>query len=177
MSTLLAHLGREHCPVAELSQLLARHSGRREFASELIAVLPQLDPETTHRAAWLLRQLAADHPLDERDLARIAEQTDASDHWLFRLTYCQFWAETACPPPLRDQVFPYLQLCAADRRVIVRAWALSAMLHFQSDRAYRKQVRVSLRTAQRDPSKAMQARLRQLAAKGLVPPETLSPAC
>jgi hypothetical protein len=164
MSPLLASLGREGVNVAALARLQAHSGAKPGFVSEVITVLGQLDPEVAYRAVWLLRKAAAESRLDERDWARIAELVDASDHWIYRLTLCQLFAEAACLPALRAQVFPFLQRCFTDRRVIIRAWALSAMLRFRDDPVYRLAIQRTLRIAQRDPAKSMQARLRRLQA-------------
>lgn len=163
MGPLIESLGREHLPVAALRAIHAQWRARPEFASQLISALGQLDPAVACRAVWLLRRQAAESPLRESELARIVELVDGSEHWIYRLTLCQLFAATGCPPASRDDLFPFLQRCFADRRVIIRAWALTAMLRFRDDPAYRRAIRQCERQAQRDPGKAMQARLRQLA--------------
>jgi hypothetical protein len=162
MGPLLAYLGRERLPVAALARLYAQSGAAPGFVAAVIMALGQLDPAITYRAAWLLRKAAAKAHLDGQDWARIAELADASGHWIHRLTMCQLFAESACPPALRAQVFPFLQRCFVDRRVIIRAWALTAMLLFRNDPAYRPAIQRTLRAARRDPGKSMQARLRRL---------------
>lgn len=167
MSPLLEYLARERVTAAALESVYGQSGARPEFVPGLIAVLGQLDPNVAYRAVCLLRRAAAESPLREDDWRRIAELVDGSEHWLYRLTMCQLFAEAACPPALREQVFPFLQRCFADRRVIVRAWALTAMARFRDDPAYRQEIQRLWRTAKRDPRKSMQARLRRI--KGSLP--------
>lgn len=162
MHPLLRDLGRERLSVATLERLHAQSGAQPGFVAAVISALGQLDPDIAYQAVWLLRKAAAESRLSETDLARIAELVDASPHWIYRLTMCQLFAETGCPAALRDQLFPFLCQCFNDRRVIIRAWALTAMLRFGEDPAFRREIRQNRRTAERDPAKSMQARLRHL---------------
>lgn len=163
MHPLLHELGRERLSIAALARLHARSGTQPGFVAAAISALGQLDSEIAYQAVWLLRKAAAESRLSEADLARIVELVDASPHWIYRLTMCQLFAETGCPAALRDQLFPFLRQCFTDRRVIIRAWALTAMMWFADDPAYRREIRQNLRTAGRDSAKSMQARLRDLA--------------
>lgn len=162
MSALLSHLSRPHLTALDLSSLYTQFRTRPDFTADLIAALDHLDPDLTHRALSLLTQLARTSPLAPEDLARIADRLDASEHWLHRLTACQLLSSTPIPPELGSDVVPFLQRCFTDRRVIIRAWALTAMLPFRTDPRFRPDVLAALRLARRDPAKSMQARLRQL---------------
>jgi hypothetical protein len=148
--------------VAELKSLYDRFKARPEFVAEVITTLHQLEPEAAWRAVWLLRRAAAESKLHQPDLGKIAGFIDGSDHWIFRLALCQLFSEAGVFPELREPVFPFLQRCFADRRVILRAWALTAMMGLEEDPAYRRTVRRLRRVAGHDSSKVMQARLRRL---------------
>jgi hypothetical protein len=162
MGSLLESLGRERLPVSTLQKLLDQWSARPEFVAQTISALGQLDADLAYQAVWLLRRPAEESRLGEPDLARIVELVDASPHWIYRLTMCQLFAETGCPAALRDQLFPFLRQCFTDRRVIIRAWALTAMTRFEDDPVYRPEIRQCRRAAARDRAKSMQARLRHL---------------
>lgn len=162
MSVLLGYLGRERLTVTQLEQLYEQGKARPGFVDDVIAALGQLDPENAHRALWLLRKIAGEAGLDAAAISRVMEYVDVSTHWLFRLTLCQLLAETKCPPALADEVFSFLKKSFGDRRVIVRAWALTAVLQLPRRREREGKIREMVRTAERDPAKSMQARLRRL---------------
>ncbi len=162
MSVLLGYLGRERLTVTQLEQLYEQGKARPGFVHEVIATLGQLDPEKAHRALWLLRKVSAESCLDAAAVSRVIECSDVSEHWLFRLTLCQLLAETTCPPEAAEDAFSVLRKCFDDRRVIIRAWALTALVRLPRDRAREGEIRERVRAAERDPAKSMQARLRHL---------------
>jgi hypothetical protein len=155
-------LDRERMSVAGLERIyltLAREPG---FLSAALRALRELDESRAYRASWLLGRFARDQALDEMTLKAIAEAAEESSHWIVRLNLCQLFARAGCPASLREKLFPFLDDCMRDPRAIIRAWALSALMPFAADREYRLAVRQHLLRARRDPSKAMQARLRKL---------------
>ena len=162
MPALLAHLARDRLTARDLNALFTQFHAQPDFARDLISALDQLDPDLTYRALSLLLKLARASLLSSADLARLIDRLDASDHWLHRLTACQLLAAQPLPPDLGPDIFPFLERCFGDRRVIIRAWALTAMMAFQSHPRFRAATRAALRTARRDPAKSMQARLRQI---------------
>jgi hypothetical protein len=162
MSALLEYLGRDGVDVSSLRSLYERLGAREEFVRDVIGALGQLDTQEAWRAVWLLKRSAADSKLGRDDLRKIAELVDSSEHWVFRLTMCQLFAETGCFREFREQVFSFLQRNFDDRRAIIRAWALSAMADFEGDPLYRRSIQQMRRAAEQDHSKAMQARLRRL---------------
>ncbi len=162
MSAVLPHLTRPHLSARDLASFYTHFHADPDFISDLIAALDHLDPDLTHRALSLLTKTARSSPLPTPDLARIVDRLDASDHWLHRLTACQLLSAQPIPTELGDDVFPFLQRCFTDRRVIIRAWALTAMLSLRRDPRFRPAVAAALRLARRDPAKSMQARLRQI---------------
>ena len=165
MSALLPHLSRDHLTARDLNACYDHFRTRPDFIPDLISALDQLDPDLTYRALALVLKLARTSPLSSEDLARIVDRLDASDHWLHRLTACQLLSAARLPPELGSDIVPFLQRCFTDRRVIIRAWALTAMLSFRSDPRFRSTVDASLRLARRDRAKSMQARLRQILLK------------
>lgn len=162
MSALLALLSRDRLTSRDLDDLHAQFHTRPDLISDLIAALDQLDADIAYRAMTLLLKIARSSLLSARDFTRIADRLDASDHWIYRLTACQLLAAQPIPHDLGGDVFPFLQRCLTDRRVIIRAWALTAMLPFRRDPRFRPAVAAALRLARRDPAKSMQARLRQI---------------
>lgn len=130
--------------------------------ADCIALLQQLDSEYLWRALWLLRRSAEEAPLTGEDLERITEAVDEPMHWLTRLCLCQLLATTGCPESLRGAVAPMLCRSFEDRRVIVRAWALSALWTFVEDPLHGRRIRALRRVAAKDSQKSMQARLRHL---------------
>lgn len=162
MSVLLAELSRDHVPVIALKRLYERHHASPSLVSDLLAAIDHLDADLAHRAVWLLRRCVESGRFDTDDLARLIDHLDASDHWIYRLTLCQLLSAVALPENLRDQTFPFLERSFTDRRVIVRAWALTAMTRFISDRRFSAVIKTMLRAARRDPQKSMQARLRAI---------------
>jgi len=165
MNPLLELIGRDGVDVTALRSVYDRCGAHPKFVSHAIGTLGQLASDDAWRAVWLLKRAVADLDLNGEDLRKIAELVDSSDHWVFRLTTCQLLAATGCPPELREQVFPFLQRCFGDRRTIIRAWALSGLIGFESDPLYRGSIQQMKRAAQRDSSKSMQARLRRLKPK------------
>lgn len=133
-----------------------------EFAADCVWALRQLDAEKAWRAAWLLKRLAQDGRLSDAELGAIAELSEEVNHWLARLMLCQLFAAAGCPDTFRGSLYPYLRECAGDQRVIVRAWAITALLRFRTVPGRRAEVDSLLRAARLEPSKAMRARLRRL---------------
>ncbi|HEY0946129.1 MAG TPA: hypothetical protein VGD81_12710 [Opitutaceae bacterium] len=161
-SSLLGLLTRDAVKVAELEAIYARQGGSPGFAADAIWAMRQLDADLAWRAVWLLKRHAREHPLAEADLLRIASCADEATHWVSRLTLCQMFSDTGWPASANDTVFPFLVESFANRRVIIRAWAVSALLRLKAHPKYREQVTAILRKARADSGKAMQARLRQL---------------
>lgn len=162
MSVLLGYLGRERVSAAQLERLYEQGKARPGFATEVVAALAQLDPDIAHRAVWLLRKLAGETRLDDAAMRRVVEYIDASGHWIFRLTLCQLFAETDCPRDVADDVRAFLRKNVEDRRVIIRAWALTALMRMPRELVSESERQQLWRAAERDPAKSMQARLRLL---------------
>jgi len=164
MNNLLDLLAKESVKVAALERIYADTPEHPEFAREAIRAMRLLDSDITWRAVWLLKRLARDRKLSEADLVRLASCADEMSHWAARLNLCQLFATTGCPLAAREALYPYLVECFANRRVMLRSWAISALVEFQDDPKYRKQVAAMLRQARTDSGGSMIARLRQLAA-------------
>lgn len=158
-------LSRDAVRVAELEAIYSANSDRADLAREAVHALGVLDSVYAWRALWLLRRAAVDETISSSLLARVVEGVGGCEHWAARLVACQLFAAAPCPATAREELFPFLQRCLTDRRVIIRAWALTALLHFVHDRRYCGAVGRALRQARRDPAKAMQARLRRIAAQ------------
>ena len=166
MNNLLDLLAKESVKVAALERIYADAHAHPEFAGEAIRAMRLLDSDVSWRAVWLVKRLARDRKLSEADLVRLAACAEEMSHWAARLNLCQLFATTGCPLAARDALYPYLVACFANRRVMIRAWAISALVEFQDDPKYRKQVAAMLRQARTDPGGSMIARLRQLSAGG-----------
>ncbi|HEY5551481.1 MAG TPA: hypothetical protein VIK52_06320 [Opitutaceae bacterium] len=132
------------------------------FFAEVATALELLDGDASWRAVWFLRQAADECLLSEADIKKVPRNVEASRHWAARLLLCQIFAQVECPESERETVFEFLVKCFADRRVIIRAWALSAMWPLRRDPRFRNEVQRCMRAARKDPGKAMQARLRHL---------------
>lgn len=162
MNNLLSLLAKDSASVAVLEAIYAGERDHPEFAIDAIWALRQLDADSAWRAVWLLMRLAQEQRLSETELTRIAECAEEQTQWISRLAICQLFSAMRCPVSARETLFPFLADCFADRRVIVRAWAISALASFREDPAYRSQVIAMFRQARSDPRKSMQARLRHL---------------
>lgn len=168
MNNLLNLLGKDAIKVAQLERIYDAHSANQNLAAEAIRAMQQLDSDVAWRAVWLLKGLAREHRLGEADLVRLAQCAEEMPHWAARLNLCQLFATTGCPASVRETLYPYLVDCFANRRPMIRAWAIAALVEFQSDEEYRKPVRAMLRQAQADPAGSIQARLRRM---GIKPPK------
>jgi hypothetical protein len=162
MNNLLSLLSKEAVKVAHLERIYAAHGASADFATEAIRAMRQLDADVAWRAVWLLKRLAVAHRLREADLIKITQCAEEMTHWAARLNLCQLLAATGCPAAARETLFPYLVECFANRRPMIRAWAISVLVSFQDDERYRKPVTAMLHEAQADPAASMQARLRRL---------------
>lgn len=160
--SLHALLGQPRVMVADLERWYVQARADPRVTRDAIAAMEQCDAAVAWRAVWVLRQRALDDRITPADLVRIALAADGVTHWAGRLLLCQMFARTGCPEAGREALGPFLQECMRDKRVITRAWALSALCHFRSDPELKRVIEAHLRTARRDPGKAMQARLRQL---------------
>jgi len=161
MSYLLPLTSEHRVSVRSLENIYAAHGHREEFVGDVFRLFDLLDHENLWQPLWLLKACARDNRLSEDRVAQLVGHLDGFTHWISRLTLCQLLAQTGCPAALRDDVYPVLADCFSDRRVIIRAWALSALIRFDEPR-FQKPVATMLRSAQKDPNKSMQARLRKL---------------
>lgn len=127
-----------------------------------ITALRQLDPEYAWRAAWLLERFAREGLLSDADVTRLAGVASEIDQWTGRLILCQLFTRRKYPDQARAALFPFLADCFRDRHVIVRAWAISALLLMRDDPEYRSEIDEVLSAARNDRRPSMQARLRRL---------------
>jgi hypothetical protein len=162
MSSLLSLLSRDGIKVAHLERIYTAHCASQGFAADAISAMRQLDADVAWRAIWLLKRLAVEQRLDDADLIRLTECAEEMTDWASRLNLCQLFATTGCPASRREALYPYLIDCFANRRPMIRAWAISVLVGFQADERYRKPVKAMLREAQGDLAGSIQARLRRL---------------
>ncbi len=162
MNSLPGLLGKDSVKVAHLERIYAAHGAAPGFAADAISAMRQLDAEVAWRAIWLLKRLARDHRLEAADLVRVTRCADEMPHWASRLNLCQLLAATGCPTETREAIYPYLVECFADRRPMVRAWAVSVLVGFKDEERYREPIRAMLRVARADEAGSIRARLRQL---------------
>jgi hypothetical protein len=162
VSNLLFLLSRESVKVAALDRIYAAHQGSPSFASDAIFAMRQMDGELAWRAAWLLRRMARDRRLGDDDLVRIAASAEETTHWIARLILCQLFSLTGCPDSGRESLYPFLTECFADKRALVRAWAISALATLANDATYRPEILKMIRKAQKDRAKSVISRMRHL---------------
>ena len=153
---------RKDAKVATLERLYIENRECERFVSDIVSLLGQLDDDIAWRALWLLRRATKDMPIPVPALIRVAESARAYRHWTWRLLMCQLFGTVQCPSSAREEFFPFLQDCFSDRRIIVRAWALSSMWLFRDDPDFRSRTLHCMRVARNDTGKSMQARLRRL---------------
>jgi len=165
MNSLLGLLSRDSIKVAHLERIYAAHGASQGFAADAISAMRGLDAEMAWRAIWLVKRLAVDRRLGGTDLVRAIQCAEEMTDWAARLNLCQLLATTGCPESTREALYPYLTECFANRRPMIRAWAISALVGFQADERYRKPVQAMLRAAQADSAGSIQARLRRLGPK------------
>jgi len=165
MNSLLSLLGKDSIKVTHLERIYAGASTSENFATDAISAMRQLDSDVAWRGVWLLKRHARKHRLPDGDLIRLAQCAEELPHWASRLNLCQLFATTGCPQAARESLYPYLVECFANRRPMIRAWAISVLAGFRDDKKYRKPVAAMLRETQKDPAGSIQARLRNLREK------------
>jgi hypothetical protein len=137
----------------------------RDPGSELLRLLDRTEEEHGWRVLWLIKRLATDAELAEEVLGELAERAPGFREWRARLTLCQIFGATACPSAARAALVPWLRdVCFRDRRVIVRAWAVSALWQIRHDPRYRREVEKISTKAAAETAPSMRARLRRLGA-------------
>jgi hypothetical protein len=161
MSELTSLLSRPRLTAAQLGEIHDAIATRNGIEEDIIRTLPLLDPPHICRPLGLLRMIAEDRGLDAATVSKILQHLDAMDHWLARLLCCQLLAITGCPRENEDDAFPFLADCFRDRRVIIRAWALTVLSRFTGAH-HQKSIASIVASARKDPSKSMQARLRHI---------------
>ena len=166
MNPLSDQLTRAKVQIPELTEIYLRWGANPALATWAISSLEIMEPSQVWRALWLLRQIAQTRELSEQELSALAEKGDIVEHWTARLNLCQLLAATGVPASVRDELFPFLRESFSDRRQIIRAWAISALVTFQADKRFRPEIEKMLRQAHREAGKAMQARLRRLKRSG-----------
>jgi hypothetical protein len=162
MNHLLLLLAQDSIKIAHLERIYLAHRENPTLASDAISAMRQLDSDLAWRAVWILKQLARDGKLSAADLTRLAQCAEEATHWAARLNLCQLFSQTGCPVEMRETLFPYLEESFANRRVIIRAWALSTLVGFRDDKKMRPRIDAMLREARADPNASMKARLRHL---------------
>lgn len=162
MPHLFLLLAQDSLKVAHLERIYLAHCANPALASDAFRAMRQLDSDLAWRAVWLLKRLARDGKLGEADVTRLALCAEELPHWAARLNLCQLLAETGCPIEARETLFPYLEESFTNRRVIIRAWALSVLVGFRDDARLRPRIDGMLRQARADPNPSMKARLRHL---------------
>lgn len=162
MHSLLPLLAKENVKIANLERIYAAHGGQPGFADAALSAMRLLDPELAWRAVWLLKQLALDGKLGATELERLARSADELTHWASQLDLCQLFARTGVPSSVRELTYPFFLECTSNKRVIIRAWAISVLVTFCDDPKYRKSVAALLREAKKDAAPSMIARLRHL---------------
>lgn len=129
----------------------------------LARILSLGDPAPARLAAWLLLRDAPSAHRDAPELARAIEAALGCDGWTVRLQTCHLLARIDCPPSLHDDAVAFLENAFTDRRVIVRAWALTALERSSRvDTSLRPRYRKLRDLAARDAAPSMRARLRRL---------------
>ncbi len=162
MNLLKDRIARERIRVREMEQIYAQFGSHASLFSWAAAAFEFLEPDQMWRGLWLLRRLARTRKFSESEMTILAGKADLATHWTARLYLCQLLAITGVPESARDDFFPFLRQSFADRRQIIRAWAISALVTFKEDARFRSGIAGLLRQARRENGKAMQARLRQL---------------
>jgi hypothetical protein len=175
MSDLVSMLAAESVSVAELERIHLVFRDGPTFEADAIFAMRQLDSGLAWRAATLLRRLAQDGRLGDDSLVRIAESADEVTHWIARLNLCQLFSVAGCPRSARESLFPFLEAACAEKRVLVRAWAVSAYATFADDPRYRRGVLEMIRKAKKERAKAMMARLRHIRVPRGLPDAAHSP--
>ncbi len=155
-------LSREKMSVAGLEAIYSALRGNPDFAGNTIWAMRQLDADKGWRAAWLLKRLAKEQRLRDTELHDVIACAGELDHWAVRLVLCQLFALTGVPAAAREELFPYLADCARNRRVMIRAWAMTVLMAWQEDPAFHDKVDAILHHARTDSRPSMQARLRRL---------------
>ena len=163
MNNLLSLLGKDSVKVAHLEGVYVAYSSSPSFGADVISAMRQLDPEVAWRAVWLMKRHARNRKLTEGELVRLAQCAEEMPHWAARLNLCQLFGTTGCPEPAHEALYPYLVDCFANRRPMIRAWAISVLVEFQAEEKYRKPVAAMLRAARAETAGSMRARLRHLA--------------
>jgi len=162
MNHLLILLAQDSLKIAHLERIYAAHRESPNLARDALSAMQQLDAEIAWRAVWVLKQLGRDGKLTEADLNRLAEYAEEASHWAARLNLCQLFAQTGCPPAMRETLFPFLEESFGNRRVIIRAWALSVLVGFREEKKFRPRIDAMIREARADQNASMKARLRHL---------------
>ena len=162
MNSLVDLIGRDGLKVADLERIYAASRDSRRLVADAISAIRHLDADIAWHAVWILKRSGCDGKLSSDDLVRLASNAEELAHWASRLNLCQLFAATGCPEEARDDLFPYLVECFANRRPMLRAWAISVLVGFEGNPGFQKTIDACLREARADPSGSIQARLRQL---------------
>lgn len=162
MNSLVDQIGRDGLKVAGLEQIYSSSRDPRRLVVEAISALRHLDPDVAWRAVWILKRSACDRRLSADDVIRIASSAEELPHWASRLNLCQLFAATGCPKEARGILFPYLVECFANRRPMIRAWAISVLVGFEGDSRFQETIDACLQEARKDTAGSIQSRLRRL---------------
>lgn len=135
------------------------------MAAHWLRALDRSEEDEQWVALDRLKNLARAGGLPVEVLGGLAERAPGCPEWRARLTLCQIFGANACPEPARPSLVPWLRdCCFRDRRVIVRAWAVSAIWQIRGDPRYRSDWQAMSAEAARESAPSMRARLRRLEA-------------
>lgn len=151
--------------VARLVVLYRQHRLRKNFTRELAEAVASGSARLERAGTWLLLR-AAREPGDwpAADWEIVVNGLDGVRDWAARLQLCQLLAEQpALVEAAPEEIAGFVRGCAADPKPFVRAWGISAFHALgRHDPRYRAEARRWLARGRVDPTKSVQARMRQL---------------
>lgn len=151
--------------VARLEVLYRQYCLRKNFTREVAEAVASGSAALERSGAWLLgRAVREQGSVAPADWEIVVNGLDGVRAWTARLQLCQLLAaQPALADAAPEDVAEFVRGCAVDPKPFVRAWGITAFhaLGRHSPR-HRVEARRWVARGRSDPTKSVQARMRQL---------------
>jgi len=151
--------------VARLEVLYRLWRLRKNFTREVAEAVVSGSAPLERAGAWLWIRLAREPGgLPAADWEIVVNGLDGVRTWTARLQLCQLLAtQPSLVQAAPREIAEFVRSCAKDQKPFVRAWGISAFHALgRHDSSHRAEARRWVARGRSDPTKSVQARMRQL---------------
>ena len=149
--------------VSMLSEIRARHGGRKDFVSALVSLAADDDAPVSDGATWLIKNLLEDDVrLTASQTEALIDGLDAVTTWQAQLHICQSVQYLEVPSTLAGAFTDWLDPLLRSDRPFLRAWSMDALQQLASHNpTFSGRAAAALDAAREDPAASVRARARR----------------